>query len=313
MCLSRCLPVVARLALSASVLFPGASAYAAKVEITFDGTIVNTRGTSVTILNLNGLPSGYERMYHSSTPDSPFGLPTALNAPVNTVRSYSLLTLPVTMSFIIDTDLLPTASRLTPEGVTYRSQLSNGAAVTPFTPWMTGRVTINGHTQQYVGDRSSSVSIGDQDPTVPSNAKTYFNLDVQNQIAADAPAGYTFFSRLNMQVQIPVDLLNGVSLGQSVNFSAVTAAQSQYFFGYFSLYDGHRDPAKNWGEWQDVPDLVSDSGHVRVSSMSMRTLSTPPVANVPEPEALALVPGGLLLAGWAGRRRLRLAARLAAH
>lgn len=289
------------------------SAMAKQVEIVFEGTVVNTNGVTSTIQNLNGQASGYERMYYGATPDSPFDLPTALQTPVNTVRKYSLLGMPVQMTYRIDTDLLPTPSRLTDQGANYLNRNFDGVNATPYTPWLTGSLTINGVTQTYVGDRYSAVAIGDMDPTAPTTAKTFLGLGLYSQIADDAPLGYQFYSRLMMNVQIPLDLLNGPGLAQDFSFTAANPTQSRsYFNGYFATYAGHRDPSKAWGAYHDIPDLTEDSGYIRVSSVTMRTIdTTPPTTTVPEPSLIELVAAGALIPGVIAWRRRQHSMRVA--
>jgi len=278
---------------------------AKQLEISFEGTVVNTNGVTTTVMNLNSKPAGYERMYYGATPASPFDLPTAQQTAVNGTRTYSLLGAPVQMRFTIDLDKLPAPLLSTATGAEYMSRLSSGS----YTPWLTGSLTLNGVTQTYVGDRSARTYVADADPS--QSAKTYLNLDLGSQIAPDAPAGYQFYTRLLMNVQIPLDLLNGPGFDQNFNFTAANATDSRkFFYGFFSVFNGHHDASKAWGSWQDIPDLTEDSGYIRVASMNMRTIDTTvPTTTVPEPGMIEMVLAGALVVpmalAWQRKRRGR--------
>lgn len=283
------------LILTAATALP---AHATTVEVRVDGLVAGHIPGPLPATDGNYNIRGYERLWDYGAPQdpaSPFGMPTA-SQPFNYVfgnRSTVIADLPVTMKFVIDTSMLPALSVGSNDQVThYDSRLYTWLpyqVITPYTPWMSASLTINGHTQTYAGDFSATATLHD----LVSNSRGVFELGENTTANSGGPqqAGVFDISGLHVDFSFARDVLTGSGLDHNFSFSdsAGLAGVSAYFNVYETAF------ANGGGRLS----LVQDIGNITVTGFSMHTVPSP----VPEPASAAMLLSGLLgVAAW-GRRR----------
>ena len=274
------------------------SAHAATIEVRVDGLVAGHIPGPLPATNGSYNIPGYERLWNYGAPQdpaSPFGMPTA-SRPFDYLygnRSALIAELPVTMTFEIDTSLLPPLSAGSSAQVTHHdSQLYAWLphpVITPYVPWMRASLTINGHTQTYTGDFSATATLYD----LTGNSRGVFELRENTTANAGGPqqAGVFDISGLHVDFSFAQDVLTSSTLAQ--NFSFSNAAGLAGVSANFNVYETAF--ATGGGRL----GLVQDIGNIHVTGFSMHTVPSP----VPEPASSAMLISGLLgVAVW-GRRR----------